>query len=504
LASRSAIDQSVATRDTSHWPALAIDCRICWITLQMSSIPDENAKNARFTTGSIMRHVLVMCSASSIGLVAIFLVDFANLFYISLLGQPMLTAAVGFAGVVLYFHMSFCVGLMIAAVALTSRAIGSGERQRARRVAGSALAVILIVTAALALVSLPLIDLTLDLVGARGETHRIAAGYMWITIPTTPLLGAAMCLIGILRSAGDARRSMYATLVLGLTTAVLDPILIYGLGYGVTGAAVVTVIARALTVAYGLSVAIKVHHLIARPTVKAVASDLMPLAGIGGPAVLTNIATPVGNSIVTAQVAAFGDHAVAGWTIVARLIPVAFGVLFALPGAIGPIVGQNFGAGAFARVRQTLVDSMIVTAVYTLIVSTVLFAARDMIVAFFGASGEDARLVLFFCEYLAITYIFGGGIFVSLAAFNNLGYPVRATLFNWARATLGTIPFVWVGARLGGAEGALAGFAIGAIPFGILALFMVNRTIDRLAGEKRHMLDDAVPQSARAGSRSGL
>jgi putative MATE family efflux protein len=448
----------------------------------MSSVSAATSQKARFTAGPIMRHVLVMCGAGSVGLVSIFLVDFANLFYISLLGDPTLTAAVGFAGVVLYFHMSFCVGLMIAAVALTSRAIGAGDRPRARQVAASALAIITVITGALAIVSMPLIDWMLDLVGATGETHRIAAGYMLITIPTTPLLGAAMCLIGILRSAGDAKRSMYSTLILGLVTAILDPILIYGLGWGVTGAAIVTVIARVLTVAYGLAVAIRVHDLIARPSLTAVRADFLPLARIGGPAVLTNIATPVGNGIVTAQVAIFGDAAVAGWTIVARLIPVAFGVLFALPGAVGPIVGQNFGAGALDRVRRTIVDSMIVVTVYTLVVSTILYAARYSIVAFFGAEGDDASLVLFFCEYLAITYLFGGGIFVSAAAFNNLGFPVRATLFNWARATIGTIPFVWAGARLGGAEGAIAGFAIGAIPFGILALFVVDRTINKLAG----------------------
>lgn len=431
-----------------------------------------------------MRHVLVMCGAGSIGLVSIFLVDFANLFYISLLGDPRLTAAVGFAGVVLYFHMSVTIGLMIAAVALTSRAIGADDRQRAQRVAGSALTIITAITGLLTLVSLPLIDPMLDLVGATGETHRIAAGYMWITVPTTPLLGAGMCLIGILRAAGDAKRSMYTTLVLGLTTAILDPVLIYVLGYGVTGAAIVTVIARTLTVAYALLVAIRVHHLIARPTVNAIKADFMPLARIGGPAVLTNVATPVGNGIVTAQIAVFGVHAVAGWTIVARLIPVAFGVLFALPGAVGPIIGQNFGAGSFDRVRRTIVDAMIVTASYTLVVSILLLAGRDLIVAFFGASGDDARLVRFFCEYLAITYVFGGGIFVSAAAFNNLGFPTRATMFNWARATIGTIPFVWIGARLGGPEGALAGFALGAIPFGILALFEVSRTINQLAREK--------------------
>jgi Na+-driven multidrug efflux pump len=139
---------------------------------------------------------------------------------------------------------------------------------------------------------------------------------------------------------------------------------------------------------------------------------------------------------------------------------------------------------------------MIVTAVYTVFVAVLLFAGRNAIVAFFGASGEAASLVLFFCEYLAITYIFGGGVFVSAAAFNNLGFPLRATFFNWARATIGTIPFVWIGARVAGAEGALAGFAIGAIPFGIMALYVVNRTINRISGEKRSTPHDTLRQPA--------
>jgi putative MATE family efflux protein len=452
--------------------------------MRMSTAPAADfSPKGRFTNGPIMRHVLVMSTTGSIGLVAIFLVDFANLFYISLLGDPMLTAAVGYAGTVLYFHMSFCVGLMIAAVALTSRAVGAGDRQRARRVATSALTIIGVVSGALTIVSLPLIDWTLGLVGAAGETRALAAWFMLIALPTTPLLGLVMCLIGILRAVGDAKRSMYSTLILGGVTAVLDPILIYWLDFGITGAAVVMVISRVLAVAYAFFAVVKVHNLIARPSLAGALADFMPLAQVGVPAVLTNIATPVGNGYVTAEIAAFGDHAVAGWTIVARLVPVAFGVLFALSGAIGPIIGQNFGAGDLGRVRRTILDSMALTAAYTLIVSALLFVGRDAIVAFFGASGDDASLVIFFCEFLAISYVFTGGLFVANAAFNNLGFPILSTLFNWGRATIGTVPFVWVGAMWGGAEGALAGFAVGSIPFGIAALAVCRRVIDRLGRE---------------------
>jgi len=143
---------------------------------------------------------------------------------------------------------------------------------------------------------------------------------------------------------------------------------------------------------------------------------------------------------------------------------------------------------------------MLVTAVYTLIVAAALFFARHGIVDIFGASGEDAALVLIFCQFLAISYVFTGGLFVANAAFNNLGYPLLSTLFNWGKATLGTIPFVWAGARLGGAEGALAGFAIGAVPFGIAALIVCRQIIDRLSARSGRATTSSSWWSALTGA----
>ena len=60
--------------------------------------------------------------------------------------------------------------------------------------------------------------------------------------------------------------------------------------------------------------------------------------------------------------------------------------------------------------------------------------------------------MLLFCDYLAITFIFAGGLYVSNAAFNNLNYPVLSTRLNWGRATLGTVPFVLAGAWIAGAR----------------------------------------------------
>lgn len=69
---------------------------------------------------------------------------------------------------------------------------------------------------------------------------------------------------------------------------------------------------------------------------------------------------------------------------------------------------------------------------------------------------------------------------VADAAFDDLGFPVRAMLFNWGRGTLGTAPFVTLGAHLGGVEGGMVGVAAGAAIFGCAALVAACRAVASL------------------------
>ena len=91
-----------------------------------------------------------------------------------------------------------------------------------------------------------------------------------------------------------------------------------------------------------------------------------------------------------------------------------------------------------------------------------LLLLREPIVRVFGATGEGAELIRFFCIYVAPSWIVVGWLFVANAAFNNLGFPTWSTVFNWGRATVGTVPFVWIGATQFGAAGVIAGQAAGA------------------------------------------
>ena len=72
--------------------------------------------------------------------------------------------------------------------------------------------------------------------------------------------------------------------------------------------------------------------------------DFPAIWAIAFPAMLTQLATPFANAYITHEVAPFGDEAVAASAIIGRLVPVAFGIIFALSGSVGPIIGQNFGA----------------------------------------------------------------------------------------------------------------------------------------------------------------
>jgi putative MATE family efflux protein len=440
---------------------------------------NKPANGAVFTKGSILRHVIVMTSTGAIGLVSIFFVDVINLFYISLLGQQELAAAIGYAATIMFFTLSISIGCLIATTAITARAIGAGDEADAKRKAAASLVYMTVIGIVVTAVVIPLLPVLLDLLGATGETRRLSLEFMQIAIPSFPLMCLGMGLSGLLRAVGDAKRAMYVTLSSGVAALVVDPILIFGFGLGIYGAAISVCLVRVIFVLVGLHGVVVVHKMLQWPDRLAITANLRPFATIAGPAVLTQIATPIGNAYVTASMAEFGDDAVAGWAIVGRIMPLAFAAVFSLSGAIGPILSQNLGAGHFDRVSRTMIDSLRFALVYCLVVWGLLAILHDPVARAFNAEGDAYALIRFFCLFVAGSFLFNGALFTANAAFNNLGYPVYSTIFNWGRATLGIIPFVYVGSQWG-AEGVLAGWGIGGIVFGIVSVFVCFRAIAKL------------------------
>lgn len=140
--------------------------------------PGRDEGGARFVSGSILRHVVVMSATGSVGLMAIFAVDLLSLFYVSKLGDPALTAAVGFASIVQFFAIAINIGVMIAAGALVSRAIGAHDPAGARRIATSVTVHGVIASGVLAAFLLAVLDPLLSAIGAEGHTHDVARRYL--------------------------------------------------------------------------------------------------------------------------------------------------------------------------------------------------------------------------------------------------------------------------------------------------------------------------------------
>ena len=468
----------------------------------MPIAPSVDSASPRFVTGSLFRHVFVMAGTAAIGLVAVFAVDLINLFYISQLGEKEIAAAIGFAGVVGFFHISLAIGLTIGITAVVSRAVGAGQPDDARRIATASLLLMVLLTALIGSGSAFFLHPMLRALGASGETERLAARYLGVTVHSLPLLGIGMACSALLRSVGDARRSMTVTLGAAAVTAVLDPVLIFGLGMGLDGAATTAVVSRCVMAAVALRNVMTAHHLLGRFELARLGADARLLASVAGPALLTNLATPIGAAFVTHSIAQFGASSVAGQATIDRLTPVAFGLVYALSGAVGPILAQNLGARHYGRVREGLRESLLFMVIAVGIAWLLLALGQGLIVRAFSAEGQAAELIHAFCSWLAASFFFVGALFVANAAFNNLGHPLLSTGFNWARATMGTIPFAWWGSKYGPVE-VLAGQAVGSAIFGTLAIVVAFRLTARLGREpSTEAADVPAASSMQAGAEA--
>ncbi len=434
--------------------------------------------DARFTQGNLFRHVTVMSVTSSLGIAAIFAVDLIDVLFISMLGQAELAAAAGYAGVVMFFASAMNIGLSIAAGALVARGLGQGNKRLAAEHAASSAVVAVAFGALLPLLALPNIHAILGLIGAQGEVADLAARYLWIILPTTALSGLAMVAVAVLRAHGDARDAMTPSLLGALVNGVADPILIFALGLGLDGAAIATVLARLATASMALWLAQRGHRGFCWPDLPCLRRDLKDALGIALPAMLATVATPVGTAIVTREMARYGSDAVAGMAVINRLVPFVSAVILALSGALGPIFAQNFGAGRMDRVLGTFREGLRFLTIYVLGVSALLFLVREPVADLFDATGKMRDLLYLFMGPLALAMIFNGAIFVSNAAFNNLGHPGYSTVVNWGRNTLGTWPFAVGFGMIWGAEGVLVGQAVGGAIFAVAGLWLGLRVIE--------------------------
>ena len=202
-----------------------------------------------------------MTSASTAGLLSLFLVDLVDMYWLSLLGDVELTAAIGFSASILFFTLSISIGLSIGCAALVSQGIGQKDFENTKNLVVHIFLFIVTITSLIAALVVMLNPSLLRALGANIGAFQYALEYLTIILPSMPLLALAMACNGVLRAAGRASAAMWLTLVGGIVNAVLDPLLIFSFELGIQGAAWATVAARVAMLIFGFYLVFKRFEL---------------------------------------------------------------------------------------------------------------------------------------------------------------------------------------------------------------------------------------------------
>src|SRR5262249_5778051 len=157
------------------------------------------------------------------------------------------------------------IGMAITATSLVAPALGARDFDRARRLSTHATLLAAVAMAFIAAAVWLILPLCLGGLGAAGRTFALAPQFLHVVLASLPMLAMAMTSSAVLRSAGDAHRAMYVTLVGAGVAVLLDAALILGLGLGIHGAAVSAFVTHAVMLGIGWWSVVRVHGLLERP-----------------------------------------------------------------------------------------------------------------------------------------------------------------------------------------------------------------------------------------------
>ena len=230
----------------------------------------------------------------------------------------------------------------------------------------------------------------------------------------------------LLRADGDSRIPSLMMIFAAIVNIGLNPIFIFGLGpipaMGIQGAAVATVIARALSMVLALYLVFR-HRLVVTgwPGWAELADSWRHIAQVGIPAGVANVITPVGVGVITAALARLGPETVAAFGVATRVETLAAIPMLALSGAIGPVVGQNWGKGEKGRVREALVDCYRFCLAWALVIAVFFWLLAPTVVTWFTDEAAVQAVMVTYLQVVPLSLAGYGVIICASAAFNGLG-----------------------------------------------------------------------------------
>lgn len=417
---------------------------------------------------------------TTVGGVAMILYYLADTWFVSLLGTEQL-AALGFTFPATILITYLGVGLGIGTSAMVARAIGARNQANAVEMCFAAMAFGFLLGLVLIVPALVSIDSVFTLMGADADTLGridlfLSAWYLGIPFLLVQFAGTA-----VMRACGNSRLQGRLMMLGAAINAILDPILIFGPGpvpaFGIRGAAIATV------ATWIISNAFIIFHLASRekllsfiwPGMPKLLQDWSRLLKITIPAALANMITPLATGIITATLAQYGAHAVAGFGVVMRIEALVMIVVLGMSMSLPPFISQNFGADAMDRVRQGLRLSLQFVLVLQLALYGVVALAAPLIAGIFSSEPEVEDVIITVLRILPASYAFQGMVILSASSFNALHAPRNALLTSLLRFFIFYVPLALLGANLADIPGLFIGAAIGNLLAGLAITWWINR-----------------------------
>lgn len=404
------------------------------------------------TEKSIGGHILTMAIPITAGMFFQTLYFLIDLYFVARLGDTAL-AGVGAAGNVTFLVFALTQVLGVGTVALISHAAGRKDRNDATLVFNQSLGLSASCAAVTLVLGYVLARPYMRTLGADEAMVDAGVSYLDWFLPSLALQFALVVMGSALRGTGIVQPTIVVQVLTVVINAVLAPVLIAGWGtghpFGVAGAG----LASSLAVAIGvLLLAVYFHRL-----EKYVAFDTSAwrprfetwgrLLRIGLPAGGEFLLMFVFMGVMYWIIRRFGPETQAGYGVGMRIMQSIFLPAMAVSFATAPIVGQNYGAGKYARVREAFSLATTSSVIIMLILTVICQWRAAWLVQVFTTEPVAMAVGSQFLQIVSWNFVASGLVFTCSALFQGLGNTVPAVLSSASRIVSFIIPALWLAAQ---------------------------------------------------------
>ena len=436
---------------------------------------------ATLTQGSINEVLTRLTIPMIFGLFAMVAFNLIDAYFVGLMGTNEL-AALSFTFPVVMVLGAIGMGMSMGASAVISRAIGEKDQKKVQRLTVDSIVLAVIFAGIFVIIGLFTIEPLFRLLGATEEVLPLIKEYMqiWyigVIFVIVPFVGNSA-----IRANGDTRTPAIIMMTMVGLNMLLDPLLIFGYGpipqLGITGAAIATVIARALSLIASFIILKRANMLSFEiPSFKKAIDSWKSILYIGAPAAATNLVVPLSTALITKLVSGYGEAAVGALGVSSRIDLFAIMVVVALSSVIGPFVGQNLGAKNFQRLTIGVNRSLVFALLWGVFMLIVMLITARFFAPFFH---DDPEVVAVIVLYLSITpfgyaarcvYALGNTIL------NVLNKPLHASGITLVQMFGVYIPLAFLGSHYFGLIGVFAAYATAYIAGGMASYLLVRKNL---------------------------